>query len=306
MLRLGMDIGGTKIEVQVLDGVGHAVYLRRYATCKDSFTAFADQIVGVVQEAEVELQARCSVGICLPGSPDPDSGLIKNSNILVINRQPLQRSLTERLRRPVAVSNDANCFTLSEAIDGAGKGKHSVFGVIIGTGCGGGLVINQRLQQGKNGNCGEWGHNPLPHYRPSQDGPFHRCYCGQDNCIESFISGTGIARQVTAHYRRPVDSVTFFDAMLNAPDESARLLLARFRDQLARSLATAINMLDPDMIVLGGGLSNVRPLIDDINGLIGRYTFGRYGNTPVCSALHGDSSGVRGAAWLGGEQASAS
>ncbi|MCL2893412.1 ROK family protein [Brenneria tiliae] len=299
MLRLGMDIGGSKIEVQVLDDAGRIRYRQRTVTSKENVRTFVDQICSLVSEAETVVGQSCSIGLGLPGSPDPCSGRIKNSNILTINQQPLQQLLTDRLHRPVAIANDANCFTLSEAIDGAGAGLHSVVGVILGTGCGGGVVIDRRLQQGKNGNCGEWGHIPLPYYQPARDGEPHRCYCGQLNCIESFISGTGVARQLSANYRHSVDCVSFFSQLSKQEDPQALALLERIRDQLARSLAMIVNMLDPDIIILGGGLSNVPLLYTNIASLMGQYTFGHYCNTLILPAQHGDSSGVRGAAWLG-------
>jgi fructokinase len=296
---MGLDVGGTKIEIQVLDADGKRVYQYREPTCKSNYDAFTQQVCQLVQSAEAELKTPCSVGLCLPGSLDFSTGLMKNSNILVLNHQPLQQTLQTLLDRPVSISNDANCFTLSEAVDGAGQGEHTVFGVILGTGCGGGMVINQTLQQGKNGNCGEWGHVPLPYYDPVRDGPSHSCYCGQHNCIESFISGTGIARQLTHHYKKPIDAVTFFTHMLKEDDPLAENFILQLRDQLARCFALIINMIDPDVIVVGGGMSNVKILFQDIHDQIGRYTFGHYDNTPVRVAIHGDSSGIRGAAWLG-------
>ncbi len=307
MLNIGLDIGGTKTEVQVLDQLGQVVFKHREATCKTSFMAFAQQIVAIIHHAEQQVRQPCSLGICLPGSADPTTGLIKNSNILTINQKPLQQQLQSMLERQVVISNDANCFALSEAMDGAGKGQPSVFGVILGTGCGGGYVVEQQLQQGKNANCGEWGHVPLPHYNPTNDGPAHRCYCGQLNCIESFISGTGMTRQLRHGYAdEDVDSVAFFNELLPAGTLKAQGYLETFRDQLARSLAMLINILDPSVIVVGGGLSNVPQLFDGLNNIIGRYTFGHYNNTPVRTAIHGDSSGVRGAAWLGRQTLSSS
>lgn len=300
MLNIGLDIGGTKMEIQVLDQSGEAIFKHREPTCKSSFSAFTGQVVDIICQAEKQVGQACSLGICLPGSLDPSSGLVKNSNILIINQRPVQQELEGLLRRKVVISNDANCFTLSEAMDGAAKGMHSVFGVILGTGCGGGYVVNQQLQQGKNANCGEWGHVPLPHYDGVVDGSAHRCYCGQLNCIESFISGSGITRQLRHAYGQDdIDSETFFKDVLSDTDEYAQKHLVLFRDQLARSFAMLINILDPDMIVVGGGLSNVPQLFDGLNVQIGHYTFGHYDNTPIRMAVHGDSSGVRGAAWLG-------
>ncbi|MFM2485024.1 ROK family protein [Celerinatantimonas yamalensis] len=299
MFNIGLDIGGTKTEIQVFDSSGLGIYKRREATCKTSYDEFTQHIVAMIHSAESTLDHPCNLGICLPGSIDPSTGLIKNSNILVINQHPFQHDLEEIFQRPVSISNDANCFTLSEAVDGAGQDAHSVFGVILGTGCGGGYVVNHQLQQGKNGNCGEWGHIPLPHYRESVDGPSVSCYCGQLNCIESFISGTGINRQLTYHYGYPVDSVTFFNQLLQNQNKLASQCFERFQDQLARCFAMLINLLDPDVIVIGGGLSNVPQLFDGINQRIGQYTFGHYHNTPIRTAVHGDSSGIRGAAWLG-------
>ena len=299
MWHLGMDVGGTKIEVQVIDHLGEVHYQKRVETEKESVSQFIEQVKCLTNDAQSTVGKKCSLGIGLPGSPDRETGLIKNSNILILNNQPLRELLENNLRQPVALNNDANCFTLSEAIDGAGKGYACVAGVVLGTGCGGGLVLNQKIHSGKNGNGGEWGHIPLSGYRPEVDGESHHCYCGQWNCTESFISGSGLNRQLRHLINPPLDSVSFFKKLQLSKHHDSQMALALFRDQLARSLAMLVNMIDPDIIVLGGGLSNVLPLYNGISKEINQYTFGNSSNICVVPARHGDSSGVRGAAWLG-------
>jgi len=299
MFHLGMDIGGTKIEVQVLDKSGTSIYRHRTATHTQSTEALVEQVVLLIRDAEAEVGQPCTLGVGLPGSLDPQSGLLKNSNILSLNQHPVQQLLVQRLQRPITLTNDANCFALSEAMDGAGAGHHCVAGVILGTGCGGGIVIGQQLQQGKNGNSGEWGHVALPGYQQERDGAPHRCYCGQWNCLESFVSGTGITRQLRSEFGESMNGEQFFHDYSLHPTPHSIQWVERFRDQLSRVLAMIVNILDPDIIVLGGGLSNVSPLHSNLADCMSQYTFGRYANTPVVTARHGDSSGVRGAAWLG-------
>ncbi|WP_192457973.1 ROK family protein [Musicola keenii] len=297
MLSLGIDIGGTKIEAVALDQQGDIVYRQRYATEKSSYPIFFRQLCDVIAQARQDI-GPVSIGIGLPGTVEVSNGLIKNSNILAINQQPLHAMLVEFAAQPVAISNDANCFTLSEAIDGAGQGFDTVFGVILGTGCGGGIAIHRQVIDGRNRSAGEWGHNVLPRYTPEQDGPSVVCYCGKTNCTESFISGTGLSQRYNQRYQASLSAVEIMAAVA-AGEPQAVEYVDLFQDQLARALASVVNLLDPDVFVIGGGLSNCRPLYQGLEARIGRYTFSNTFFTPIVPAMHGDSSGVRGAAWLG-------
>ncbi|MBA0217249.1 ROK family protein [Pectobacterium brasiliense] len=298
MLSLGIDIGGSKIEAVVLNAAGEVVYLQRYATEKQSYESFFHRLCQVIEEVRKALQQPFTIGICLPGTVEASNRCIKNSNILVINQQPLPAMLEAYVKQPIAISNDANCFTLSEAIDGAGQGYDTVFGVILGTGCGGGIAIHQRVLDGRNRCAGELGHNALPRYTPEYDGPAVSCYCGQSNCIESFVSGTGLAQRynhfngTTLSAREIMDAVEF-------KESNALAYFQRYQDQLARALSSVVNLLDPDVIVLGGGLSNSEAIYTDLGDRIARYVFSNTFMTPIVQARYGDSSGVRGAAWLG-------
>ncbi|WP_064546746.1 ROK family protein [Buttiauxella ferragutiae] len=298
-MRLGLDIGGTKIEAVVLNTQGEVMYRERCATAKESYQDFFLNVVKVIETASAAVQSRLSIGLGIPGAVDGE-GLIKNSNILVLNQQPFARDLEQYLAMPVAVTNDANCFTLSEAMDGSGKGYRVVFGVILGTGCGGGLCIDNHLISGPNACAGEWGHNALPRYDPRQDGEAIKCYCGQLNCIESFISGSGLERQYTQRFTHH-ESVPAIVKRLESADAGVRALWDQYCNQLARSLAGVVNTLDPDVIVLGGGVSNIEYLYPDLQQRVAEYVFGKQCNTPIVRAQHGDSSGVRGAAWLGAQ-----
>jgi fructokinase len=287
-LRLGVDLGGTKIEiVALLDGQERL--RRRMPTPKGDYRRTLLAIHSLVELAERELGLQGSVGVGIPGTRSPDHGLIKNSNSLCLIGQDLQSDLEALLSRPVRLANDADCFTLSEACDGAGRGASSVFGVILGTGVGGGLVFNGQLLGGPNGIAGEWGHNPLP-WRSPADGEVVRCYCGLDDCIETFLSGTGWAARA---------GLGLTAAELAASNSAAaQQALARYCDQLARALASVINIVDPEVIVLGGGMSNTTQLYEEVPRLLARHVFSDIVNTRLLKAVHGDSSGVRGAAWL--------
>lgn len=299
-MRLGLDIGGTKIEAVVLDDGGEIIYRQRYATPKQNYEDFLQAVIRAIHAARDATQHNISIGLGIPGAAGRD-GLIKNSNILVLNQQPFVQHLEQLLAMPVAVTNDANCFTLSEAIDGAGKDYDVVFGVILGTGCGGGLCVDNRLITGPNACAGEWGHNVLPHYHPQKDGESDICYCGQSNCIESFISGSGLERQYFQKFSKH-DKVPDIITQLNAGNTAIAALWDRYQDQVARALAGVINTLDPDVIVLGGGVSNIPQLYTGLQERIAQYVFGRQCCTPIIQARHGDSSGVRGAAWLGAQR----
>jgi fructokinase len=295
-MRIGIDLGGTKTEIIALAEDGAMRLRHREPTPANDYGAILDLIAGLVGLAERSVGPIRSVGIATPGAISPRTGLIKNSNTLVLNGKPLDRDLAERLRRPVRVENDANCLVLSEAIDGAAAGADVVFGAILGTGVGGGVIVRQHLIVGRNRIGGEWGHNPLPW--PRQDEwPGATCYCGKSGCIETYLSGPALARDFwnRAARHRSVQEIAS-DAALG--DKEARDCLEVFEDRLARSLASVVNLLDPDVIVLAGGLSNIAELYTVLPRLVANYAFSDGVDTPVLRALHGDSSGVRGAARL--------
>ena len=290
-LKLGVDLGGTKIEIIALDQ-GIQRLRRRVPTPQGDYQQTVAAIASLVEDCERELGQQGSLGVGIPGTRSPDHGRIKNANSQCLIGQDLQGDLEQRLQRPVRLANDADCFVLSEACDGAGAGAHSVFGVILGTGVGGGLVIGQQLLGGPNAITGEWGHNALP-WRRDEDGPIRHCYCGQDDCIETFLSGPGWA----ARSALGLDASALVSAA-HSGHAAAQQALARYCDQLARGLASVINLIDPYVIVLGGGLSNTPELYQQVLPLLPKYVFSDQVNTRLVQARHGDSSGVRGAAWL--------
>lgn len=290
-LKLGVDLGGTKIEIIALDQ-GIQRLRRRVPTPQGDYQQTVAAIASLVEDCERELGQQGSLGVGIPGTRSPDHGRIKNANSQCLIGQDLQGDLEQRLQRPVRLANDADCFALSEACDGAGAGAHSVFGVILGTGVGGGLVIGQQLLGGPNAITGEWGHNALP-WRRDEDGPIRHCYCGQDDCIETFLSGPGWA----ARSALGLDASALVSAA-HSGHAAAQQALARYCDQLARGLASVINLIDPYVIVLGGGLSNTPELYQQVLPLLPKYVFSDQVNTRLVQARHGDSSGVRGAAWL--------
>jgi fructokinase len=299
-LRIGVDLGGTKIEAVALDAAGSVLSRRRVATPADDYAAILRAIADLVAGLEQELGRRGTVGIAMPGAISKKTGRIKNANTVVLNGRPLGADLSEALARPVRFENDANCFALSEAVDGAAASAKVVFGVILGTGVGGGLVIDRRIIAGRNGVAGEWGHNPLPWARA--DDQARPCYCGKVGCIETFLSGPGLALDYRARSRRDLGAkdMTAQDIVLaaEAGDDVAAGCLNVYQDRLARGLASVINLLDPDAIVLGGGLSNITQLYSSLPSIIDKYAFSDGIDTPILRAAHGDSSGVRGAAWL--------
>ncbi len=295
-MRIGVDLGGTKIEIVALGDANGEMLRRRVPSPAHDYEAIVETIASLVEGAERECGRGGSVGVGTPGARSRRTGAIKNANSTVLIGRPLERDLSERLRRPVRVANDANCFALSEAADGAGRDAHCVFGVILGTGVGGGIVVGGRLLGGANAIAGEWGHNPLPWPRPDElPGP--PCYCGKRGCIETFLSGPGLLRDHRAAGGTEGDAAAVA-AAAERGDPAARATLERYYDRLARSLATVIDVLDPDAIVLGGGLSNVTALYEELPLRLGAYVFSDDVATSVRRALHGDSSGVRGAARL--------
>ncbi len=299
-IRIGIDLGGTKIEGLALDRSGAEIARLRIATPQHDYTATVRAIAELVRD--LERRAACnsqpaSVGVGIPGTIVAATGLVKNANSTWLNGQPLERDLASALTRPVRCANDANCLAVSEATDGAAAGAALVFAVILGTGCGGGIAVNGAVRVGPNGVCGEWGHNPLPWSTPSEvPGPL--CYCGQYGCIETWISGSGLARD---HERATGNRLSgqMIAAAAASGDAAAGASIARLEDRIARALASVVNLLDPDAIVLGGGLSQLDRLYAHLPALIERHLFGGGAlATPVLKAKHGDSSGVRGAAWL--------
>ncbi len=299
MLRLGLDIGGTKIEAQLLDEQGQCLLRQRIPTPNQHYADFLTGVTALITQYRVEFKQPFSIGIGLPGAISPDTGRIKNSNILILNGEDLRTDLEQQLNQPVALANDADCFALSEAVDGAGKEGKTVFGAILGTGCGGGVVVNKQLLSGPNAIAGEWGHNTLPGYLPEKDGLSQPCYCGRSNCLERFVSGTGFASRFNQQHNTQLDSALIMAAKQEG-DVRAELHYQHLLDALGRSLASVINLIDPHVIVLGGGLSNVASLYQDLPAAVLPYVFSDHCNTQIVKARHGDSSGVRGAAWLPG------
>jgi predicted NBD/HSP70 family sugar kinase len=295
-MRIGIDLGGTKMEVVALDEEGRELLRRRAATPRNDYAGTIEAVAGLVREAETELGTRGSVGIGTPGAISTVSGNLKNSNSTWLNDQPLKRDLERALGREIRIANDANCFVLSEAVDGAGAGVDVVFGVILGTGVGGGIVVRHHVLTGANAIAGEWGHNPLPFAR-GDDHPAPACYCGQHGCIETYLSGPGMARDHLWHAGERLDPPAIV-AGAAAGSAACDATLARYEDRLARALSHVINLLDPDVIVLGGGMSNIARLYDRVPRLWQPYVFSDHVATRLVPNRHGDSSGVRGAAWL--------
>ncbi|WP_455812092.1 fructokinase [Pseudomonas graminis] len=298
-MRIGIDLGGTKTEVIALSDQGEELFRYRVPTPRDDYEKTLENIIGLVQRAEEVTGQQGTVGLGIPGTLSPYTRRVKNANSTWLNGQPLDKDLQQRLGREVRIANDANCLAVSEAIDGAAAGKQTVFAVIIGTGCGAGVALNGQAHSGGNGNAGEWGHNPLPwmdedELRYREEVP---CYCGKAGCIETFISGTGFA---TDYQRLSGVSLKGAEIMQRVAqqDPVAELAMSRYELRLAKSLAHVVNILDPDMIVLGGGMSNVERLYQTVPLLVKNWVFGGEFETPIRRAVHGDSSGVRGAAWL--------
>ena len=296
LVRIGIDLGGTKIEFVALENDGHELYRHRVPTPRDDYDGTVRAIKDGVEKIEVELRRSGSVGVGIPGTISNLTHTVKNANSTWMNGRPFDRDLSEALHREIRCANDANCLAISEAADGAGAGKRVVFAVVLGTGCGGGLAIDGRVHNGRNGVAGEWGHNTLPWMR-ADEYPGPECYCGYRGCIETWISGTGLE----ADYERATKTELRGKEIVercNAGDPVAAASLARYEDRLTRSLSQVINLLDPDVIVLGGGVSQVPQLYKDVPGRLKEYVFGREADTPIVVAKHGDASGVRGAAWL--------
>jgi fructokinase len=297
-MRIGIDLGGTKIEGIALDGKGAVLARLRVPTPRDQYEGTVEAIAGVVLSLEKETGARATVGVGMPGAISPATGLVKNANSTWLIGRPLDRDLAARLARPVRLANDANCFALSEAVDGAGASGRVVFGVIVGTGTGGGVVVDRKVLTGPNAIAGEWGHNPLP-WPDGHEWPGPPCYCGKTGCVETFLSGTGLARD----YREATgESVPGPEVVARAErgEAAADAALARYEGRMARALAAVLNVLDPDVVVLGGGVSQVSRLYENVPKLWQSWSFSDRVDTRLRPPVHGDASGVRGAAWLWG------
>ena len=293
-MRIGIDLGGTKIEAIALADDGKALLRRRVPTPAGDYRAILDAVASLVAATEKELGRDGSIGIACPGAISATTGLIKNSNTTVLIGKPLDRDLATRLGQPVRLENDANCFTLSEAVDGAGTHGRVVFGVILGTGCGGGIVVNGKVIAGRNRVTGEWGHTPLPWPKP-EELPGAECWCGHHGCLETWIAGPALAADTDGAGARDAHLIP---ARARAGEQKAKAALERHADRVARGLAVVVDILDPDVIVLGGGLSNMDHLYSEVPKLMTPYVFSDFVHTPVVRNAHGDSSGVRGAAWL--------
>jgi fructokinase len=295
-VRIGIDLGGTKIEFVALECDGRELTRHRVATPRNDYENTIRAIKEGVEQIERELGRSATVGVGIPGTISQITKNVKNANSIWMNGRPFDRDLGAALHREVRCANDANCLAVSEATDGAGAGNHVVFAVILGTGCGGGVAVDGRVHNGRNGVAGEWGHNTLPWMR-ADEFPGELCYCGYRGCIETWISGTGLE----ADYKRATDVCLRgkeIVARMEAGEAAAMACLERYEDRLTRCLANMINILDPDVILLGGGVSQIPRLYQNVPSRLKEYVFGREAGTPVLVAKHGDASGVRGAAWL--------
>jgi fructokinase len=296
LIRVGVDLGGTKMEVIAMGSRGKELLRHRVRTPQGDYTAILNAIVELIRYAEKRIGADYSIGIGTPGALSRTTGKLKNSNSTCLNNMPILHDLERLIGRPVRVSNDANCFALSEAVDGSGTGTSVVFGVIIGTGCGGGIVVNGSVLTGLNAIAGEWGHNPLP-WATDDERPGPDCYCGKKGCIETYLSGPGMTRDHQASTGRKLRPETIVQRAA-AGEQASEATLGRYEERMARALAHVINIVDPDVIILGGGMSNIPRLYKNVPELWGRYVFSDRVETKLLPARHGDSSGVRGAAWL--------
>ena len=295
-IRIGIDLGGTKTEIIALDESGNTLLRERLPTARDSYADIIRDVVTLIGSAEKKLGVQASIGISMPGAISTKTGRVKNSNTVCMNGQDFQKDLQATLKRPLRISNDANCFALSEAMDGAGRDAAVVFGVILGTGVGGGIVVHGEVLQGINAIAGEWGHNALP-WPTADEIPGPACYCGKHGCVETFLSGPGLMQD---YQERPDNATQPADivAKWRQGEPHANTVMQRYTDRLARALANVINIVDPDVIVLGGGLSNIDMLYEAVPAVWTEYVFSDRVDTSIKKAIHGDSSGVRGAAWL--------
>ena len=295
-MKIGIDVGGTKTEGLLIGSDGGELERKRINTIKN-YEGTIEGIVSIIKEFENKHGKCSSVGIGMPGAISTDTALIKNANSIWLNGKPLKKDLENELNRKVNLANDANCFALSEAIDGAGINGEIVFGVIIGTGVGGGLVINKKVIQGKNNICGEWGHIALPNRTEDEKKYVKDCYCGKKGCIETYISGPGFASCFNLRNNKDYDSHQIIN-YFKKNDQNCKDALIRYVDHLARGLSIVCNILDPDVVVLGGGMSNIEFIYENIDEAMKKYIFSDTINTKIVKNIHGDSGGVRGAAWL--------
>ncbi|MEM7402209.1 MAG: ROK family protein [Pseudomonadota bacterium] len=296
IIRLGVDLGGTKIEVLIITEDGAELLRERVATPKINYQDIINAISALVFKSEKQVRQKCTIGICTPGSVSPSTSLMRNSNTTCLNDQPFKQDLENSLGREVRMANDANCFALSEAIDGVAKDACSVFGVIVGTGTGGGLVINKHVLHGANAIAGEWGHNPLP-WPEEGELASTKCWCGQNGCIETFLSGPGLEKNYQKATQLMLKAEEIF-ALAEQGDIRAEEAISHYENRMARALAHVINIVDPNIIVLGGGISNVQRLYQNVPKLWDKWIFSEYVHTKLVQAKFGDASGVRGAAWL--------
>jgi fructokinase len=296
MMRIGLDLGGTKIEVLALDADGLELFRKRIATPQGDYQATVAAIVALVRDAEEATELQGHVGIGIPGALSRATGLIKNANSTCLIGHPLKEDVERALERPVCLANDANCFAMSEATDGAAAGAKNVFGVILGTGVGGGLILHGQVIEGHNGIAGEWGHNPLP-WPEDDERPGPVCYCGRQGCIEAFLSGPALSREYLAATGKEAVATEICEHAKSG-DEKAEAILELYENRLARALASVINLVDPEVIVLGGGLSKMERLYENAPAIWSRWVFSDRVDTILVKNQHGDSSGVRGAAWL--------
>lgn len=294
--RIGIDLGGTKIEGAAIDACGSVCFRHRVVTPAQDYRGTIVAIIALISTIAQEIGTTAPVGIGIPGAVSPITGLIKNANSTWLIGRPLQRDLESALGQPVRLANDANCFVLSEATDGAGAAMETVFGVILGTGVGGGLAIRRQILVGANAIAGEWGHNPMPWPTPDEV-PGPPCWCGRSGCLETFLSGPALAMDHHRRYLRTLSAPEIAEAAA-AGDPESRATLERYMDRLARGLASVINVVDPDAIVLGGGLSSISALYEQVPRLWGRHIFSDRAATLLRPPVHGAASGVRGAAWL--------
>ncbi|PCJ88527.1 MAG: fructokinase [Thiotrichaceae bacterium] len=295
-MKIGIDLGGTKIEGIALSDGGEELFRHRVATPQGDYQGTLRSIAELINKIEATVNEKGSIGICTPGTLSPSTSLMRNSNSVCMNDKPVLTDLQNGLQREIRIANDANCFALSEAVDGAAKNVSVVFGVIIGTGTGAGIVIDKKVLVGANAIAGEWGHNPLP-WPLDIELPGPDCYCGKAGCIETWLSGPGMVRDHELHNNAFLDAETL-DGKARFGDEEAEETLCRYEDRMARSLAHVINILDPDAIVLGGGMGNIQRLYKNVPKIWGTYVFSDTVETKLVAPVHGDSSGVRGAAWL--------
>ena len=295
-MKIGIDLGGTKTEGILIDTKGEEIKRKRINTEKN-YKGTIKGISSIVKEFEKEFGNCSSIGIGMPGAVSLDSALVKNANSVWLNGQPLKKDLQIELNRDVNLANDANCFALSEAVDGAGQNAKIVFGVILGTGVGGGVVVNKKVLEGRNNIAGEWGHIPLPNRTEGERKYVNDCYCGKMSCMETYISGPGFASTFNLRYSTNFNSHEIIENYMNG-DLDSKVALERYVDHLARGLSIVCNIIDPDVVVLGGGMSNINFIYKNIDSAMEKYIFSDTFHTKIVKNVHGDSGGVRGAAWL--------